>query len=464
MIKNLRLFPASLAGFGLLLLIAACDFTGGGGLSPVQLATDGTGPQAGSNYASRALNKVPASYYSSGKMLWHHPTGAPTGKGRKVFAALKESSAHGLREDYYLTADLLAQDGLKARSPSEAMKIDRALTQGLYEMVRDFKYGRYNPESRPAASKTFASAVSADNIHEWFAENEPKGKSYVDLRKQLRSNGSLSPTQRSLIALNMERLRWVPEAQYGVATIRVNIADQILEAFNGNSREDVMRVVIGRDERPTPLLNDPIRDLKFSPDWTVPETIIEKDFLPKLKKNPRAFDPDKYEILINGVPPWEVENWDEVEPEDVFIRRAASDNGPLGGVRFSMYNSQAIFLHDTANKALFSREFRAYSSGCVRVQRAEDLSVWIMKFQNPKLTREQVAERMGSGKTTSFKLSQRVMANLQYMTAYIDGENKLRYTPDPYSWDRPLAKQMGLGIARSARVIAPQDLVYDISP
>ena len=463
MFRTARFLTTSLDGLGLILLAAACDFSGGGGLTPVTLATDGSAGAAGQSYANRKISATAAKYYGDGKMLWHYADGNPNGKGRKVFAALKAASAHGLRADSYLPADLLALDKMQRRSREQALKVDRAITQGLYELVRDFTYGRFN-ENRPLGSGTFASALKADDIHVWFAENEPKGKSYADLRKQLRSNGGLSPTQRSLIALNMERLRWVPEAEYGVATIRVNIADQILEAFNGTSREDVMRVVIGREERPTPLLNDPIRDLKFSPDWTVPETIIEKDFLPKLKKNPRAFDPDKYEILVNGVPPWEVENWDEVEPEDVFIRRAASDNGPLGGVRFSMYNSDAIFLHDTANKALFSREFRAYSSGCVRVQRAEDLSVWIMKFQNPALSQEEIAARMGSGKTTSFKLSQRVQANLQYMTAYIDGENKLRFTPDPYSWDRPLARKLGLGIAPSSAAAVPQDLEYDISP
>ena len=79
----------------------------------------------------------------------------------------------------------------------------------------------------------------------------------------------------------MERLRWVPEPEYILPTIRVNIAHMSLEMFDANANlQGTMDVVIGRPSRKTPILNDPIRDLKFSPDWTVPRGIIDKIFCP----------------------------------------------------------------------------------------------------------------------------------------------------------------------------------------
>lgn len=224
-----------------------------------------------------------------------------------------------------------------------------------------------------------------------------------------------------------------------------------------------MRVVTGRESRQTPQLVDPIQDLKFSPDWTVPPTVVERDFLPRLRANPNAFSSNQYEIRVKSVAPSAIQNWDDVTPGDVFIRQASSSAGPLGGVRFSMYNSGSIFLHDTPERRLFDRNFRAYSSGCIRVQRAEDLTVWILSHQQVDLSREEVRSRMNSGTTSTVPLDQEIEVSLQYMTAYVDGGGRLRFTDDPYSFDRDLARKMGLSIA-SRRSSAPRQISYDIGP
>ena len=377
-----------------------------------------------------------------------------------LFRVLKATSAHGLREDYYLPSDLLAQDALVKLSPRTALSVDRALTQALYEFAGDFRYGRYNP-NRPATTATLTGALQAPRLSSWLAEKEPKGKSYVDLRNLLRS-GTLSPGQRSLVAINMERLRWVRETPYTIPTIRVNIANMTLETFNARGRlQDTMRGVVGRTQRQTPLMNDVIRDLKFSPDWTVPRTIIEKDILPKLRRNPRYLDPNKYEVKVKGIDPWRIRDWGSVRPEDVFVRRAVSDVGPLGGVGFSMYNRNAIFLHDTPSKGLFKRDFRAYSSGCVRVERADDLAYWISSLQSNPLSREEVEARMNAGNTTFQKLNVPVMANLQYMTVFVNGAGRVVYTADPYRWDGPLAAKMDLLRSRGRSLGTPEAIFFD---
>ena len=462
----------SSSSWAIALLASALVLASCGGVTSsfnsVTLATDTSAPQAGLTAAQRQISAPVRRLYSAGAMIWHTSDGAPKAKAKTLFRILKATSAHGLREDYYLPADLLAQDALSRVSPARARVVDRALTQALYEFAGDFRYGRYNP-NRPGTSATLTSAVQSNNLVTWLTEHEPKGKSYIDLRNLLRG-GALSPGQRSLVAMNMERLRWVPEAAYTIPTVRVNIADMTLEMFTARGRlHDTMRGVIGRAERETPILNDLIRDLKFSPDWTIPLTIIEKDILPKLKRNPRYLDPSKYEVRVKGVPPWQITDWSTVEPEDVFVRRASSGAGPLGGVRFSMYNKDAIFLHDTVAKGLFKRDFRAYSSGCVRVERAGDLAFWISSLQPDALSRDEITARMAAGDTTYHKLTVPVMANLQYMTVFVNGAGKTVYTGDPYKWDGPLAAKMDLVRVRS-RTLAGQEPIFfddpdfDLSP
>lgn len=441
------------------LLLASCNGVTTS-YAPVNLATDQSAPQAGRTTAARQISSPVQRLYGSSTLIWHNSDGTPKEKGKTLFRVLKATSAHGLREDYYLPSDLLAQDSLQSLSPTRARAVDRALTQALYEFAGDFRYGRYNP-NRPGTSSTLVSAVKAQNLVAWLVEHEPKGKSYIDLRNLLRS-GNLSASQRSLVALNMERLRWVPEAAYQIPTVRVNIADMTLETFDARGRlQDTMRGVIGRAERETPILNDLIRDLKFSPDWTIPPTIIEKDILPKLRNNPRYLDPNEYEVRVKGVAPWRITDWDSVRPEDVFVRRAASDAGPLGGVRFSMYNRDAIFLHDTPSKGLFKREFRAYSSGCVRVERAADLAFWISSLQSESLSREEIQARMNAGTTTFQKLDVPVMANLQYMTVFVNGNGRTVFTGDPYKWDGPLAAKMDLVRSRSRSLGTPEPIFFD---
>ena len=447
----------------LTLLLAGCFSAGvdGSDRQSVALALNGSAPAAGTTVRNRSLPAAVAAAYRGRSLLWYEANGRPSVKGYDLYDLLANSSGHGLRPDAYLPTDLLQAGSLPHVSGAAIRLYDTTLSLGLYRFAQDFAHGRGNP-SRPGGAGAFRSALASSSFRAWVAATEPKGKSYLDLRNRLRS-GTLSPVQASTLALNMDRLRWVRETPWSGPIIRVNVADAILETFNGTRRVDTMRVVTGRASRQTPGLVDVIEDLKFSPDWTVPPTIVARDFLPRLRENPNYLNANEYYVRINGKPPSQVRNWSNVRPEDVYIRRISSDTGPLGGVRFSMYNSGSIFLHDTPSKGLFERDFRAYSSGCVRVQRAEDLSVWIMSFQSARLSREEVAARMASGDTTTFKLSRPIPVLLQYLTAYVDGTGQLRFTGDPYSRDAGVAR--ALGLARiGQRSAVPAGIEYDLGP
>lgn len=381
--------------------------------------------------------------YENQPLYWFDQSGSPTSKGRNLYQLLYAATSDGLYAGHYLTADLIEVGALNSTDTVSLRATDQALTTGLYYYARDLTEGRYNPN--PSGDDTiFKMGLEASSILTWYRDAQPAGRSYQALKKYLRDD-SISEKRASLIALNLERLRWAPEGNWSQhPNIRVNIAAAEVEAFDGRRLEQTMRGVLGRVDRQTPRLVSPVLDLKFSPDWTIPDTIMQRDYIPLLVENPDALDPEVYQVLVRDGPARKIYDWTKISAEDVFIRRASSDAGPLGGVRFSMYNSNDIFLHDTPHKDLFSLDQRFYSSGCVRLERAEDLAVWVLSKQLRRTPRKEIAERMRAGETSEILLDRRIEVSLQYMTIWEDGSGRLRMAPDVYELDAALADQMGL--------------------
>ena len=160
----------------------------------------------------------------------------------------------------------------------------------------------------------------------------------------------------------MERLRWHHEIN-GSRWIRVNLATQQLEAFENGKLVDSMRTVVGRATRRTPIMQDRIWALKFSPDWTVPGTIITQDMIPRSRRDPGYLSRSGYTLTINGrrVPSSNV-NWAGVNPRSVAKNRP-SRGGTDRWWRAFPNNGRAIFLHDTTAHNLFPAGARLFSSG-----------------------------------------------------------------------------------------------------
>ena len=122
-----------------------------------------------------------------------------------------------------------------------------------------------------------------------------------------------SPTQRlGVVLANLERLRWEDRLETP-RHVRVNIADFSLVARDGDKDVLNMAVVVGRQTRQTPVLSDRITSLKFSPDWTVPRSIMEKDYLENIRANPGYAVSQGFEVYYRGqiVNPFRVDWQDE---------------------------------------------------------------------------------------------------------------------------------------------------------
>lgn len=240
-------------------------------------------------------------------------------------------------------------------------------------------------------------------------------------------------------ALNAQRLRIIPSFNNGIF---VNIPSYQLFYFRDGQLALQSKVIVGRDDRRTPVMYSKLSNVVVNPPWNIPPTILTKDIIPKLARNPGFADSAGYEIFDrkgNKINPRSV-NWSQyVNSKNIpyRIRQKAGDDSALGRFKFNMPSSDAIYLHDTPNRGLFGKTDRALSSGCVRVERSDDLASILLKEAGWSMDRKQKV--LASQKTTSANIRSDNPVYLYYVTAW--AENGKVYTlPDIYKFDTSIPK------------------------
>jgi murein L,D-transpeptidase YcbB/YkuD len=266
----------------------------------------------------------------------------------------------------------------------------------------------------------------------------------------LAANGNLGPEtltalnetgrdRARTLAVNLERRRWLPR-ETTRTRIDVNIVAATLTYWRDGAVADRRPVVTGQPGNETPELLSPLFRLVANPTWTVPRSIEEEEILPKgaayLARN-------------------------NMERRDGMIVQRPGPQNALGLVKFDMQNDQAIYLHDTPAKALFSRAQRHFSHGCVRVSDALGFARMLAE-QNGVLDdwEEAQAQRDGSGNPdeTFVPLPQRIPVRLLYHSAVFDS-GRVRFMPDVYGWDEDVAQALGLPARqRPPRAVHQSDL------
>ncbi len=241
------------------------------------------------------------------------------------------------------------------------------------------------------------------------------------------------------IRVNLERWRWLPRS-LGERHVRVNAADFEMEVVEEGEVVLSSRAIVGRAYRKTPVMSDRITYLVFSPYWHVPHGLAVQDQLPLQKQDPgyfrrvgmrvfRGWSADAPEVDPDSV------DWSKVTARG-FPYRLRQDPGPvnaLGRVKFMFPNRFSVYLHDTPGRDLFARRGRSFSSGCIRVERAEELAAHLLR-SDPSWTTETIRQAMQAGSERTVRLPEAVPVHLLYLTAFSDGET-VQFRPDVYDRD-----------------------------
>ena len=256
------------------------------------------------------------------------------------------------------------------------------------------------------------------------------------------------------IELSLERARWLP-SDFGARYILVNIPEAVLRVVERDSVVFSTRAVVGKAGRQTPVLVDTMTSLVLNPSWNLPPVVVDEDVLPKLTKNTDYLKQKNIKVYQG----WGKEAR-EINPDSVRWARWTSrtmpynlrmEPGPanaLGRVKFLFPNDEHIYIHDSPQRSLYSKEQRLYSSGCVRVERARDLAAYLLG-ESPRWDRERLAEAFAAGEERSVALRKPIPVYLIYLTAWVGADGAMHFRPDLYGRDESLAGMLADGASPS---------------
>ncbi|HYF33097.1 MAG TPA: L,D-transpeptidase family protein [Chitinophagaceae bacterium] len=236
------------------------------------------------------------------------------------------------------------------------------------------------------------------------------------------------------ILMNMDRMRWMPSRPDG-NMIMVNIPEFVLHVWEGNTKAFDMDVVVGKEGHNTMMFTGNLNQVVFSPHWNVPPSIVQKEILPAIEKNPNYLAKENMEITGHD---------EDGLPE---IRQKPGGKNALGKVKFLFPNSFNIYFHDTPAKDLFNRSKRAFSHGCIRLSDPVKMANYLLR-NDPNWPPEKIEEAMNSGKEKFVKLKDPIPVFITYYTAWVDEYGQMNFREDIYGHDEKLAAKMFPGVVR----------------
>jgi len=249
------------------------------------------------------------------------------------------------------------------------------------------------------------------------------------------------------VRANLERLRWVARDLVG-DHLKVDIAGFEASLWLDGREAWRSRVIVGRAYRRTPEFRSTMEYLVLNPEWVVPPTILRQDVLPRVLRDRGYLARQGMRLVDRGgrvVSPAEVD-WDAVRAAPgAFAYRIVQAPGPdnaLGRIRFMAPNEHLVFLHDTPARELFERPVRAFSSGCIRVERPLELAALLLADAE-RWSEAQIAAALDEGRTRTLPVRRRVPLLLLYHTARAGEHDRPEFRTDLYGRDPPIVRALG---------------------
>lgn len=250
------------------------------------------------------------------------------------------------------------------------------------------------------------------------------------------------------IRVNLEKYRWLPETMED-KYIWINIPSFELKLNSINQILLHSRIVVGKnykdDFRPTPLLYSAITQIVINPDWYVPYKIAIKDILPKIKQNPEYLIKEKIKVFSNDKEQDPlIIDWAEIDENNFPFKliQKAGKNNALGKIKFYMPNNFDVYLHDTPQKNLFLHQKRTFSSGCIRIEKASQLALFLMENNTKKDWNEaKLKEALKTEETIYITLKQPIPVYIFYFTNLVK-DSYLYFFEDIYGYDKMIANHI----------------------
>jgi murein L,D-transpeptidase YcbB/YkuD len=280
-----------------------------------------------------------------------------------------------------------------------------------------------------------------------YSEQMQEGVEHFQSRHGLLDDGVLgratvdalnvSPAKRvRQLELTLERLRWLPDFGPGPLIV-VDLPAYRLSALQNGSAEEAleMRVVVGALKTETPLFVGQMRYLEFNPYWNVPRSILEREILPKLVRNPAWLTQNDMETVPLKA------TVDDLRAGRARVRQRPGPKNALGAIKFALPNPMDIYLHSTPSRGLFERSRRDLSHGCIRVEHPAALAQFVLGRQR-QWNADAIQEALQPGPTRHVDLAQPIPVVIFYATASVDSEGGAHFAADIYGRDARLEQEL----------------------
>ncbi|BDA84057.1 amidase [Aureimonas sp. SA4125] len=218
--------------------------------------------------------------------------------------------------------------------------------------------------------------------------------------------------------------------------VMVNIPAATIEAVENGRVVQRHTAVVGKIDRQTPILNSKITNLNLNPYWHAPVSIVRKDIIPLMQKDPQYLAKNDIHIFApdgSEIPPEQI-NWNTEEATRYLFRQNPGKNNAMSSVKINFPNEHAVYMHDTPQQSLFSKLLRFESSGCVRVQNVRDLVVWLAR-DVPGWDRQRIEQVIGTRERQDIDLSNPVPVYFTYISAWATDPSVVQFRDDIYHRD-----------------------------
>ena len=236
------------------------------------------------------------------------------------------------------------------------------------------------------------------------------------------------PIEQRILSIrtNLDRWRWLPR-DLGQRFILVNVAGQELEVVDNDTVVMAMNVVVGKVGNETPIFSDSLEHIVVNPYWNVPSNIADEELWPIAARDPGYLARNNYEVVSNG-------------GQRTIRQRPGPDNA-LGEVKFLFPNSHDVYLHDTPADHLFSQSERAFSHGCVRVEKPRELARLLIDMTTDR-DPEYFDELAALDTEKWINVDDEIPVWILYFTAWARPDGVVNFYGDVYSRDENLQEQV----------------------
>ncbi|WP_299347379.1 L,D-transpeptidase family protein [uncultured Maritalea sp.] len=386
------------------------------------------------NYVLAALLSVALSFcVGAGSASAQDSENAPSAAIETIEPILSYDTAYNLQLAIQKYEAIVAAGGWKE------------LSRGTYGL----KKGAVQGHVRGLRRRLVATGdLSADlRMSDKFDQDVEDAVRLLQARHGLRTTGIID--QETMITMNVPATEKLTQLRLNLLRVQdavsalseryivVNIPAASIEAVENGTVQRRHTAIVGRIERPTPLLHSKVHEINFNPYWHVPKSIIRRDIIKYMNDDPQYLT--NFRIKIYGADGEELDpasiDWSTDEAVQYAFRQEPGAENSMGHVKINFHNKHAVYLHDTPQKSLFGQNRRFHSSGCVRVEEVDELVAWLLAG-NEEWNQLAVDGAFASGERLDVRLKSPVPIITTYITAWANRQGVVSFREDIYQFDK----------------------------